>query len=54
MTVTLILKRGHGSVLNVVTYTPSSIGKFESNPRKRLRLRNSATPAAGYRGARGN
>ena len=43
---TLILKRAHGSVLNVVIYTPSSIGKFESNPRKRLKPRNSAIPAA--------
>ncbi|HYR42993.1 MAG TPA: RNA-binding protein, partial [Terriglobia bacterium] len=40
MTVTLILKRGHGSVLNVVIYTPSSIGKSESNPRRRLKPRN--------------
>ena len=51
MTVTLILKRGHGNVLNVVIYTPSSIGKFESNPRKRLKPRNSATPAADYSAA---
>jgi len=48
MTVTLILKRGHGNVLNVVIYTPSSIGKFENKRRRRLKPHNSATPTAGY------
>jgi len=49
--VTLILKKGHGSVLNVVICTPSSTGKSESNPRRRLKPHNSARPAAGHSAA---
>jgi len=32
-------RKEHGSVLNVVIYIPSNIGRFESNPRRRLKLR---------------
>src|SRR5579862_3048456 len=50
------LRKGHGSVLSVVTYTPSSIGRFVNKlPRRRLKPLNSATPAVGViRGVRGN
>ena len=32
-------RKEHGSVLNVVIYIPSNIGRFESNPRRRLKPR---------------
>src|SRR5215831_16808657 len=41
MSAMLTLSRGHGNVLNVVTSTPSSTGRFVSNPRRKLKPRNS-------------
>jgi len=35
----LTLRKGHGSALNVGTYTPSSIGRFANNPQRRLKPR---------------
>jgi len=32
-------RKEHGSVLNVVIYIPSNIGRFENNPRRRLKPR---------------
>jgi len=32
-------RKEHGSVLNVVIYIPSNIGRFESSPRRRLKPR---------------
>jgi hypothetical protein len=50
---TLILRKGHGNVLNVVTFTPSSIGRFENNPRRKLKLLNSAIRRGFFGAARG-
>jgi hypothetical protein len=46
MSAMLILRKGHGNVLSVATFTLSSIGRFANKRRRRLKPHNSSIPAA--------